>query len=85
MNKINLVPLQSQDFIYVVVGPVINPADTEPTSTFTYLITDNQGNSVETVDSGITFAAEAGGFSTISLSFDIATINESGVSYTFTM
>ena len=41
VNKINLVPLQSQDFIYVVVGPVVNPADTEPSSTFTYLITDN--------------------------------------------
>ena len=55
VSKINIVPLKSGDFIYVVVGPVINPTDTEPTSSFSYLITDNLGNPVETVDTGITF------------------------------
>ena len=57
VKKINVVPLKSGDFIYVNVGPVINPTDTEPTSSFTYLITDNLNNPVETVDSGIVFIA----------------------------
>ena len=78
-------PLKSGDFIYVVVGPVTNPTDTEPTSSFTYLITDNLGSPVETVDSGISFTAAAGGFSVIEMDMDIKTINEPGVSYTFTL
>ena len=85
VSKINSVPLKSGDFIYVVVGPVTNPTDTEPTSSFSYLITDNLGNSVETVDTGITFSASAGGFSVIELEMDILTINEPGASYTFTL
>ena len=85
VNKINIVPLKSGDFIYVNVGPVINPTDTEPTSSFTYLITDNLNNPVETVDSGIVFIAQAGGFSVIEMSMDIKTINEPDVSYTFTL
>ena len=85
VSKINIVPLKSGDYIYVNVGPVINPTDTEPTSSFTYLITDNLGNPVETVDSGIKFIAQAGGFSVIEMSIDIKTINEPGVSYTFTL
>ena len=85
VSRINIVPLKSGDFIYVVVGPVINPTDTEPTSSFSYLITDNLGNSVETVDTGITFSASAGGFSVIELEMDILTINEPDTSYTFTL
>ena len=85
VNRINIVPLKSGDFIYVVFGPVINPTDTEPTSSFSYLITDNLGNSVETVDTGITFSASAGGFSVIELEMDILTINEPDTSYTFTL
>ena len=85
VSRINIVPLKSGDFIYVVVGPVINPTDTEPTSSFSYLITDNLGNSVETVDTGITFSASAGGFSVIDLEMDILTINEPDTSYTFTL
>ena len=85
VSKINIVPLKSGDFIYVVVGPVTNPTDTEPTSSFSYLITDNLGNSVETVDTGITFTASAGGFSVIELEMDILTINEPNTSYTFTL
>ena len=85
VSKINIVPLKSGDFIYVVVGPVVNPTDTEPTSSFSYLITDNLGNSVETVDTGITFSASAGGFSVIELEMDLLTINEPDTSYTFTL
>ena len=50
VSKINIVPLKSGDYIYVNVGPVVNPTDTEPTSSFTYLITDNLGNPVEIIN-----------------------------------
>ena len=85
MKKVNKVVLQSQDFIYIIVGTVINPNDTEPTGTFTYAISDNLGNPVEAVDSGITFSAAAGGFSSLGLVWDVPTINEGDVSYTFFM
>ena len=41
VKKVNTVALQSQDFIYVVIGPVVNPAVRAPTATFSYLITDD--------------------------------------------
>jgi len=57
VDRVNTEALQSQDFIYVVVGPVINPAVTAPTASFTYTIFDDLNNVVEKVDEGITFEA----------------------------
>ena len=41
VERVNREALQSQDFIYVVLGPVINPAVTAPTASFTYTIYDD--------------------------------------------
>ena len=75
----------SRGFIYVTVGPVTNPGETDPTSSFTYEIQDPTGSPVEGCTEGIYFTATAGGFSQLSVKANTSLINERQVDYTFTM
>jgi hypothetical protein len=81
----NIRTISSLGFMTFVVGPVINPGQSNPTESFTYLISDPQGAPVEQALDGITFQATAGGFaSAILVEADAYTINKSNVAYTFT-
>ena len=85
VSAINNVYLASREFIYVIVGQVQNPGQTEPTSSFSYKIFDPSGAEVETTSEGITFTAQAGGFALTSLEISETLINAQNVNYKFTM
>ena len=83
MDNFNLDYLGSRDFINILVGPVTNPGQTEPTATFKYYIKDPDGWTVEQATDGITFTASAGGFSLIEVSASDTVINAQNVMYNF--
>ena len=84
VESFNTVSISSLGFITIVVGPVINPSETQPTGTFTYQIFDPQNAPVSEVLDGITFTASAGGFAVATLEADNYTINKENVALTFT-
>ena len=85
VDSFNQAYLGSREFIYIVVKSVVNPAQTNPTASFTFAIFDPLKNPVEQALSGISFTATAGGFASISVSVDLKVINEQSAAYTFTM
>jgi len=85
IQKFNRKYMGSGGFIYLTLGPLTNPGETNPTASFTYLIQDPSNNAIEECTDGIFFTASAGGFSQLSISTNKSLINERLVQYTFTM
>lgn len=71
--------------MYINIGGVTNPAQTQPTSTFIVTLLDSSNQAIETVDNGVYFTATSGGFSSLSLAVDSPYINTQDVGYIFTL
>lgn len=84
VSDFNSRALAERQFFRISFGKVVNPGKTEPTGSFGVSFFDDQGNAVETVSSGVTYTATAGGFSDVSLSASNTVINRENVAFTFT-